>query len=76
MPQMIDAHGGGLFFADSMPETDEQQRMVDDEYCQQLYNAWRGKDNPPPAAVPNDTPEKAYGEMREAVQHAWKRGAR
>lgn len=76
MPQMIDAHGGGLFFADSMPEnqytvTDEQQRMVDEayfEYCQRLNNAWRGK-------VPNDTPEKAYGEMRD-IQHAWKRGAR
>lgn len=74
MPQMMMmyAHGGGLFFADSMPETDEQQRMVDEayfEYCQRLNNAWRGK-------VPNNTPEKAYGEMREAIQHAWKRGAR
>ena len=59
--------------------TDEQQRKVDEayfEYCQQLNNAWRGKDNPPPAVVPNDTPERAYGEMREAIQHAWKRGAR
>jgi hypothetical protein len=89
---MMDASPeGGLFFCETeqlkgvsnmtneYKVTDEMQKSVDEayfEYCQQLNSAWRGKDNPPPAAVPNDTPERAYSEMREAMQHAWKRGAR
>ena len=41
--------------------TDEMQKRVDEayfEYCQRLNYAWRGKDNPAPAVVPNDTPQK------------------
>ena len=60
--------------------TDEMQRRVDEAYAElspaTQQRVARQKDNPPLAAVPNDTPERAYSEMRAAMQNAWKRGAR